>query len=229
MINKQNTTRYAPAGSWRILPGCRNRVFDNRQRANERRPDAGDEGVPAIWAQCARGAAPPPGRCTFRHLDCAPRTRRRSERRNPARRAGELECDRVEPQFRRDIQHAWAQADRRGRTVRIEARDRIEPEVLALAAACVRAAPQGGSSQRPRRCRAPRSIRTPRASRRSRISWSAIPTALPLVSRAVSPWARASRPTSSPSSARTASARRTCSGNRGRAEAQRAAMAACST
>jgi chromosomal replication initiator protein len=46
---------------------------------------------------------------------------------------GELERDRVNTQFRRDIEHAWSQADRRGFAVRIKARLEIEPEVLALA------------------------------------------------------------------------------------------------
>jgi chromosomal replication initiator protein len=46
---------------------------------------------------------------------------------------GEMERDRVNTQFSRDIAHAWSQADRRGRAVRIKARSEIEPEVLALA------------------------------------------------------------------------------------------------
>src|ERR1043165_9305568 len=46
---------------------------------------------------------------------------------------GEMERDRVNTQFSRDISHAWSQADRRGRAVRVKARSEIEPEVLALA------------------------------------------------------------------------------------------------
>jgi chromosomal replication initiator protein len=47
---------------------------------------------------------------------------------------GELERDRVRSNFGHLIQQAWKQADPRRRVVAIEARDRIEPEVLALAA-----------------------------------------------------------------------------------------------
>jgi chromosomal replication initiator protein len=46
---------------------------------------------------------------------------------------GELEHDRVNREFIRDIQHAWALADTRGRKVRLDVRSRIEPEILALA------------------------------------------------------------------------------------------------
>ena len=45
---------------------------------------------------------------------------------------GELEYDRVNREFIRDIQHAWGLADSRGRKVRLDVRNRIEPEVLAL-------------------------------------------------------------------------------------------------
>jgi len=46
---------------------------------------------------------------------------------------GELEYDRVNREFIRDIQHVWSQADALGRKVRLDVRSRIEPEVLALA------------------------------------------------------------------------------------------------
>ena len=41
--------------------------------------------------------------------------------------------DRVNREFIRDLQHAWGQADPRGRMLRLDVRSLIEPEVLALA------------------------------------------------------------------------------------------------
>jgi chromosomal replication initiator protein len=68
---------------------------------------------------------------------------------------GELERDRVRSNFGHLIQQAWKQADPRRRIVAIEARDWIEPEVLALAApaaaeaAPAPAAPEAAQSDEP--------------------------------------------------------------------------------
>lgn len=131
MINKQTTTRYAPAAA-----GGPSRSAETASSTIASAPTsaayAGDEGVPAIWAQVRDALRRRLGDGRFAawlaHLELVAEVN--DEILLSA--AGELERDRVNHQFKRDIQHAWSQADRRGRTVRIEARDRIDPEVLSL-------------------------------------------------------------------------------------------------
>jgi chromosomal replication initiator protein len=132
MINKQTTTRYAPAAS-----GGPSRSAETASSIRSGSPggaaqDDGVEGVPAIWAEVRETLRRRLGDGRFdawiAHLELVAEVN--DEILLSA--AGELERDRVNHQFKRDIQVAWAQADRRNRTVRIEARERIEPEVLAL-------------------------------------------------------------------------------------------------
>jgi chromosomal replication initiator protein len=130
MINKQNTTRYAPAG------------FGGSSRVTEpapggRKAEAGDAEktveIPAIWASARETLRRRVGDARFdtwfARLELIAEVNGEILVAAP----GELEYDRVNREFIRDIQHAWAQSDTRDRKVRLDVRSRIEPEVLALA------------------------------------------------------------------------------------------------
>ncbi|HEX5005610.1 MAG TPA: DnaA/Hda family protein, partial [Hyphomonadaceae bacterium] len=129
MINKQTTTRFAPSGV-----GGSSRVAEPANTV--RRPDAGVEAsieIPAIWQNARETLRRRVGDARFdtwiARLDLIAEVNGEILIAAP----GELEYDRVNREFIRDIQHAWSQADSRGRRVRLDVRDRIEPEVLALA------------------------------------------------------------------------------------------------
>ena len=130
MINKQNTTRYAPAGV-----GGSSRITESTSPI--RRPDTGaveaSTEIPAIWQSARDTLRRRVGDARFdtwiARLELVAEVNGEILVAAP----GELEYDRVNREFIRDIQHAWAQADSRGRRVRLDVRNRIEPEVLALA------------------------------------------------------------------------------------------------
>lgn len=130
MINKQNTTRYAPAGV-----GGSSRTGESVTPS--RKPETGAveaiSEIPAIWQSVRETLRRRVGEARFdtwiAHLELIAEVNGEILVAAP----GELEHDRVNREFIRDIQHAWGQADSRGRKVRLEVRNRIEPEVLALA------------------------------------------------------------------------------------------------
>ena len=133
MINKQNTTRFAPGGV-----GGASRPMDSASatspaiRRENTGADAGKE-IPAIWAGVRETLRRRLGDARFdawiARLDLIAEVN--GEILVAAQ--GELEYSRVDREFIRDIQHAWGQADALGRKVRLDVRSRIEPEVLALA------------------------------------------------------------------------------------------------
>ena len=140
--------------------------------------------------------------------------------------ASEHERTRVESDFGHFIQQAWDQADRDGRRVRIEARERISNDVMALARPNETVADADEAFDAPRRRRSCRRSSRAKTTRRSKTSWLAIQTASPSALPAASPWAPASKPTSSPLSARTASANRTsCTASNTRCRPQKARAA----
>jgi chromosomal replication initiator protein len=129
MINKQTTTRYAPNGV-----GGSSRITETNITA--RRPDSSDDAsveIPAIWQSARETLRRRVGDARFdtwiSRLELIAEVNGEILIAAP----GELEYDRVNREFIRDIQHAWGQADTRGRKVRLDVRNRIEPEVLALA------------------------------------------------------------------------------------------------
>jgi chromosomal replication initiator protein len=131
MINKHTTTRFAPAGV-----GGTSRTTELTTAA--RRPDAGAEAsveIPAIWQSARETLRRRLGDARFdtwiSRLELIAEVNGEILVTAP----GELEYDRVNREFIRDIQHAWGQADSRGRKVRLDVRGRVEPEVLALAQA----------------------------------------------------------------------------------------------
>jgi chromosomal replication initiator protein len=128
MINKLNTTRYAPAGV-----GGSSRITES---TTPNRPDTGAElsvEIPAIWQTARETLRRRVGDARFdawiARLDLIAEVNGEILITAP----GELEYDRVNREFIRDIQHAWGLADARGRRVRLDVRGRVEPEVLALA------------------------------------------------------------------------------------------------
>jgi chromosomal replication initiator protein len=130
MINKQNTTRYALAGV-----GGSSRITELTTPI--RKPDTGIETasveIPAIWQSARETLRRRVGEARFEtwiaRLELIAEVNGEILISAP----GELEYDRVNREFIRDIQHAWGLADSRGRKVRLDVRNRIEPEVLALA------------------------------------------------------------------------------------------------
>ncbi|HEY7800949.1 MAG TPA: DnaA/Hda family protein [Hyphomonadaceae bacterium] len=129
MINKQTTTRFAPSGV-----GGSSRIAESTTPT--RRQDTGVEAsieIPAIWQGARETLRRRVGDARFdtwiARLELIAEVNGEILIAAP----GELEYDRVNREFIRDIQHAWSQADSRGRKVRLDVRGRIEPEVLALA------------------------------------------------------------------------------------------------
>jgi len=117
MINKQNTTRFAPAAA-----GGAPRLV-----ARE------DDQIPAIWSTVRASLRRRLGDVKFDSwlagLDLVAEVN--GEILLAA--ASEHERTRIEADFGHIIQLAWEAADRNGRRVRIEARERISSDVLALA------------------------------------------------------------------------------------------------
>lgn len=129
MINKQTTTRFSPGGA-----GGAPRAIDLMQAGRAAvTADASREQIPAIWENARALLRRRVGDVKFDSwlssleliaevngeiLLCA---------------ASEHERSRIEADYGHIIQQAWEQADRNNRRVRIEARERISGEVLALA------------------------------------------------------------------------------------------------
>ena len=156
MMNKQNTTKFSHGGiggagiggamSMRPIPS--DAPSTGRRNlgglGGEYSPGAGgpigggdEPGVGAIWANVRATLRRQLGDSRFDNwiarLDLVAEVNGEILVAAP----GELERDRVRSNFGHLIQQAWKQADPRRRIVAIEARDRIEPEVLALAAPAV--------------------------------------------------------------------------------------------
>lgn len=137
MINKQTTTRFAPAGA-----GGAPRTVEQSQAsrplatgamsANAMSSGNGDQ-IPAIWEAARVVLRRRLGDVKFdawiNKLDLVAEVN--GEVLLAA--ANEHERQRVEADFGYVIQQAWEQADRQGRRVRIQARERISGDVLALA------------------------------------------------------------------------------------------------
>lgn len=128
MINKQNTTRFAPAaagGAPRIEQGQANRPAASHERE--------DDQIPAIWSTVRASLRRRLGDVKFDSwlagLDLVAEVN--GEILLAA--GSEHERSRIEADFGHVIQQAWEVADRNGRRVKIEARERISADVLALA------------------------------------------------------------------------------------------------
>jgi len=132
MINKQTTTRFAPGGA-----GGAPRTVEQNQatRPLAAGPVSGNDSdqIPAIWESARAVLRRRVGDTNFDNwiakLDLVAEVN--GEVLLAA--ANDFERQRVEADFGYVIQQAWEQADRQGRRVRIQARERISNDVLALA------------------------------------------------------------------------------------------------
>lgn len=131
MISKHNTTRFAPGG---MGGAARNAEPSSVSRTNSAKPPGADSGneVPAVWANVREALRRRLGDQKFdawiAKLDLVAEVN--GEILIAA--SDDYQRSRVDTEFGGIIQQAWDQADRNGRSVRIEARERIAPDVLAL-------------------------------------------------------------------------------------------------
>jgi chromosomal replication initiator protein len=139
MINKHNTTRYAPNGVAGGVGGA-SRASDAslvQRKGLSQGPStdgaADDPGTPAIWDQVRETMRRRLGDMKFDAWIAPLELIAEFNGEILLAAANEHERSRVDTDFGHHIQSAWGQADRRDRRIRIEARERIAPEVLALA------------------------------------------------------------------------------------------------
>ncbi len=128
MINKMTTTRFTPGGA-----GGAQRAVEPLQSGRSSASDREGNQIPAMWDSVRASLRRRLGDVKFdtwlSSLDLVAEVN--GEILLSA--ASEHERARVEADFGHLIQQAWEQADRAGRRVRIEARERISSEVLSLA------------------------------------------------------------------------------------------------
>ena len=131
MISKHNTTRFAPGG---MGGAARNAEPSSVSRTNSAKASVSDSvnEVPAVWANVREALRRRLGDQKFdawiAKLDLVAEVN--GEILIAA--SDDYQRSRVDTEFGGVIQQAWDQADRNGRSVRIETRDSIAPDVLAL-------------------------------------------------------------------------------------------------
>jgi hypothetical protein len=134
MISKQSTTRFSPNGAGGASRGIE--PFPSEQGAPARAASsagrAGDQ-IPVIWADVRNALRRRLGDVKFDSWLARLELVAEVNGEVLLSAASEHERTRVEADFGHFIQQAWSQADRDGRTVRIEARERISSDVMALA------------------------------------------------------------------------------------------------
>lgn len=129
MINKQNTTRFSPGSA-----GGAPRAVDLTQAGRAAvSADATHEQIPAIWESARSLLRRRLGDVKFDSWLSGLELVAEVNGEILLSAASEHERARVEADYGHFIQQAWEQADRNGRRVRIEARERISNEVMALA------------------------------------------------------------------------------------------------
>ncbi|HVY91078.1 MAG TPA: DnaA/Hda family protein [Hyphomonadaceae bacterium] len=131
MINKQNTTRYA-AGAVGGAPQQAESSSPAHRNASSGAV-ASEPGANAIWAEVRDTLRRRLGDVKFDAWIAPLELIAEVNGEILLAAANEHERGRVDTNFGHYIQAAWGQADRAGRRTRIEARDKIAPEVLALA------------------------------------------------------------------------------------------------
>ena len=135
MINKQNTTRFSPGGA-----GGAPRAVDLTQ-AGRASADNTHEQIPAIWDSARALLRRRLGEVKFDSWLSGLELVAEVNGEILLSAASEHERARVEADYGHFILQAWEQADRSGRHVRIEARERISNEVMALARVAQAASP----------------------------------------------------------------------------------------
>ncbi len=143
MINKQNTTRFSPGSA-----GGAPRAIDLMQAGKaSASADATHEQIPAIWESARALLRRRLGDVKFDSWLSGLELVAEVNGEILISAASEHARARVETDFGHFIQQAWEQADRSGRRVRIEARERISNEVMALARAGQAAATAAASEE----------------------------------------------------------------------------------
>ena len=139
MINKQTTTRFSPGsagGASRAVESFSNESSVADSGAATRAPSpplrAGNQ-IPAIWADVRAALRRRLGDVKFDSWLAKLELVAEVNGEVLLSAASEHERTRVECDFGHFIQQAWDQADRDGRRIRIEARERISSDVMALA------------------------------------------------------------------------------------------------
>lgn len=135
MINKQTTTKFSPGATGGAFAA---RAFDDaapngRRALGGASGGGGEPGVGSIWTEVRATLRRQLGDSRFENWIAKLELVAEVNGEILISAPGELERDRVRSNFGHLIQQAWKQSDPRRRVVSIEARERIEPEVLALA------------------------------------------------------------------------------------------------
>jgi chromosomal replication initiator protein len=140
MISKQSTTRFSPNGGGGASRGREPFASETGAPARASAPAgreayAGREGdqIPVIWADVRAALRRRLGEVKFESWLAKLELVAEVNGEVLLSAASEHERTRVEADFGHFIQQAWDQADRDGRRVRIEARERISNDVMALA------------------------------------------------------------------------------------------------
>ncbi len=132
MISKQNTTRFAPGGMGGATraaePSLASRAVSAKPSA-----DAGNDQIPAVWANVRETLRRRLGDQKFDAWIAKLELVAEVNGEILLAASDDYQRSRVDTDFGHLIQQAWDQADRKGRAVRVEARDRIAQDVLALA------------------------------------------------------------------------------------------------
>jgi len=128
MINKQITTRFASAGA-----GGAPRQLEQGSASRPVVAGNGDQQIPAIWDAARAVLRRRLGDVKFDTWIGSLELVAEVNGEVLLAAASEHERQRVEADFGHVIQQAWEQADRQGRRVRIQARERISGDVMALA------------------------------------------------------------------------------------------------
>jgi chromosomal replication initiator protein len=128
MISKQNTTRFAPGG----MGGATRTAELSPVSRTVPQPDSTSTQAPVLWAGVREALRRRLGDAKFDAWIARLEFVAEVNGEILLAAVSEYERSRVDTDFGHIIQQAWDLADDEGRTVRVEARERIAPEVLAL-------------------------------------------------------------------------------------------------
>ncbi len=133
MISKQNTTRFSPGGMGGVPRTAEPSSISRSAGARPPVTDSGNAPAPALWASVREALRRRLGDQKFDAWIARLELVAEVNGEVLLAAASEHERSRVDTEFGHIIQQAWDQADLTSRSVRIEARNRIAPDVLALA------------------------------------------------------------------------------------------------
>lgn len=132
MISKQNTTRFAPGGMGGATRAAEPSSISRAASVKPLASDSDNQQVPAVWANVREALRRRLGDQKFDAWIAKLELVAEVNGEILIAASDDYQRSRVDTEFGGVIQQAWSQADRNGRSVRIEARDRIAPDVLAL-------------------------------------------------------------------------------------------------